>query len=730
MTINLVAGTVVAEDGKTQASSIKQQPDFMPALLHAVQFYGRRGSPQSLGRGLPLDEDKLPREHLAEAASHARLSVKPLPGLSTLPLASLPVIVELTDGRVLTLLRREPTGYVAGSGERDEPNGFLSFEDLTRNAPRAAWYIRPDFFFDHRSLHFDLPERRNWLIGPLRANVSTYAYAALAGLVVNVIAIATSLYSMAVYDRVLPNNSLDSLIGLTSGVLIIIAADLVLKITRGYLVDVAGRRFDVEAGSRVFSQMLSVRPEARPASSGALAQLVREFDSVRDFFTSATLLVLADLPFVFFYLVVIAFVGGYLFFVTLSAILLLFAAGLIIQWPMKRSLAKGFRESNQKAAFLHEVVSGLDTLRAANAQAWARRQWEHFIAQSSSTNMETRGLSLGFGILTTSMSQIAWVATVALGALLAAHSELTSGGIIAAVILSTRCIAPFTQVAGLMARWQQVRLAIGALDRFMQAQTEVVAGQHALQHFDVKGAIEFHAVRFTYPGDGMAAAGNMAALTDLSVTIGEGEAVGVIGRVGSGKSTLLKLLVRLMDAQEGHIRIDGVDIRQIHPAELRRQLGYAGQDTVLFHGTIQENLLIGKPSASDAEVLDAAKAAALLDVIGNSALGLATPVGEQGGNLSGGQRQAVGLARALLMNPPVLLLDEPTSMMDSTTEQRFLAELSERRRNKTTIIVTHKLQLLRLTPRVLVLDGGRIVADGPRDEVIARLAARPTVEAL
>lgn len=728
--MNIIASELVAEKAGTRASIGKQQPDFMPALLDAVQFYGRRGSIASLGRNLPLDEDRLPREHLAEAASHARLSVKPLAGLALLGKASLPVIVELADGRVLTLLKRETAGYVAGSGGRPEPEGFLSFEDLKRNAPRAAWYIRPDFFFDHRSLHFDLPERRHWLISPLMANASTYAYAALAGLVVNVIAIATSLYSMAVYDRVLPNNSLNSLIGLTSGVLIIIAADLVLKITRGYLVDVAGRRFDVEAGSRVFSQMLSVRPEARPASSGALAQLVREFDSVRDFFTSATLLVLADLPFVFFYLAIIAFVGGYLFFVTLTAITLLILAGVVIQWPMKRSLAKGFRESNQKAAFLHEVVSGLDTLRASNAEAWARRQWEHFIAQSSATSMETRGLSLGFGILTASMSQIAWVATVALGAVLASHSEMTSGGIIAAVILSSRCIAPFTQVAGLMARWQQVRLAFGALNRFMQAPTDVAAGQHALQNFEVKGAIEFSAVRFTYPAEGMAAAGNMAALTDLSVRIGEGEAVGVIGRVGSGKSTLLKLLVRLMDAQEGHIRLDGVDIRQIHPAELRRQLGYAGQDTALFHGTIQENLLIGKPSASDAEILDAAKASALLDVIGNSALGLATPVGERGGNLSGGQRQAVGLARALLMNPPVLLLDEPTSMMDSTTEQRFLAELAERRRNRTTLIVTHKLQLLRLTPRVLVLDGGRIVADGPRDEVIARLTAKPSAEAL
>ncbi len=286
-------------------------------------------------------------------------------------------------------------------------------------------------------------------------------------------------------------------------------------------------------------------------------------------------------------------------------------------------------------------------------------------------------------------------------------------------------MAPFAQVTGLLSRWQQTRLAVSAINGLMNAPGEDHAGANQLQRFPIKGAIAFRDTGFSYPQISGMAAPNARALDNISFDIPIGQTVGIIGRVGSGKSTLLKLLVRLNDPSTGNVKIDGVDVRQIHPAELRGQIGYAGQDSLLFHGTIRDNIVIGRPGASDQDILDAAEIAGLGEVLQKTALGLGAPVGERGALLSGGQRQAVAIARALVGNPPILLLDEPTSMMDNTTEAKVIAGLGRIRQGKTTVIVTHRPQVLPLAERLLVVEGGKIVADGPRDNILKKLSARP-----
>lgn len=698
--------------------------DFLDAILAAAVFYGRPSDPASVTRMLPLTAGRVTITHLAEAAANAGLMVSPEPlGAAALKSANFPVLAVLRDGRVLCLLKRSGHGYITGGADRQ--HGWISQADLSQAGPSSLYPVRPAFYYDHRSLHFDLPQRGNWFFGPLRANRWIYVCAALASAVISVGAAATSMFSMAVYDRVIPNNSLGSLAGLVIGVAIVLAADFALKMVRGSLIDVAAQRFDVEVGANVFSRILSLDAAERPSSAGSIANLIREFDTIRDFFTSATLLVLADLPFALFFAALIWWLGGPLFYIPIGIAAFLVLAGIAVQWPTASALQRSFRENIQKAAFIHEIAAGIDTLRAANAQSWARRQWEHFVVQSSDTNQKVRHLSLGFSTLAGTAIQVGSVATVAFGAVLASRQEITTGGLIAATILTGRCLAPFAQISILMSRWQQTRLAYRAIDRLMNSKSEADRPDTLVQQITIKGQVEFASTAFAYPAPAGQLAPAQQALAIDQLRFNAGESVGILGRVGSGKSTLLKLVIRLIDPTGGHVKIDGIDLRQIHPAELRRQIGYCGQETLLFHGSVRDNIVLGKPDASDEEVLAVCQAVGLTELLSRSALGLASPVGERGQLLSGGQRQMITLARALIANPAILLLDEPTSMMDNSTEAAFLQNLHGLRQGKTTLIVTHRPQVLAVTSRVVVLDQGKVVADGPRDKVIAALSAEP-----
>lgn len=703
------------------APVLENGADFLPALLGAARYFGRHADREHLLRGLPVSGGRLGETCLEEAAQRVRLLTGPRQ-TSGLRRATLPVIVATKTGGSLALLKRDGDGFIASDG--GEPM-LVRPEELPADGDAAFFGIRPEFHFDHRSLHYDLPKPTAWLSGPLRENAWIYGFAAIGGFAINITAVTGSMFSMAVYDRVIPNNSMSSLVALTVGALLVLVGELVLKFIRAYLIDTVARRFDVKAGASIFAQMLSVAPEFRSQSSGSLVNLVREFESIREFLSAATLVVVSDLPFVAIFLFLIFLIGGPLVFVPVIGICVMIVTALLLQWPLSASLARSFREASQKAAFLHEAAAGIDTLKTANAQSWARRHFEHLIAQNAESNTTTRRWSLVFATLSGSITSLVTIATVAYGALLVSDGIITSGAIIAAVLLSGRAMAPFAQVTGLLSRWQQTRLAVSAINGLMNAPGEDHAGANQLQRFPIKGAIAFRDTGFSYPQISGMAAPNARALDNISFDIPIGQTVGIIGRVGSGKSTLLKLLVRLNDPSTGNVKIDGVDVRQIHPAELRGQIGYAGQDSLLFHGTIRDNIVIGRPGASDQDILDAAEIAGLGEVLQKTALGLGAPVGERGALLSGGQRQAVAIARALVGNPPILLLDEPTSMMDNTTEAKVIAGLGRIRQGKTTVIVTHRPQVLPLAERLLVVEGGKIVADGPRDNILKKLSARP-----
>jgi len=702
-------------------------PELPPAagltdcLLAVARFLGKPSTAQALQAGLPLIDGELADSHVAEAVGRIGLIADALAlPVGQLTRSQLPAVVRDAEGRAVALLRIENDGFVVADGVQEAR--WVPRAQVGQWADSVVWFVRPALHFDQRSMLVDQSPRREWFWAPFRANREIYVRAAMGGFFINVAALAVSLFIQAVYDRVVPNHAYESLIALTIGVAIVAIVQMMLSTLRAYLVDAAGRRFDVQVGSRIFAHMLAMRTRDRPQSAGAMANILREFETIRDFFSSITLIGIGDAPFIFIFLFVMWLIGGWLVLVPLVAIPILIAIGLWLQKPLGKLIEQTFREGTQKSAFLYEMAGAVDTIRAINAQAWARRNWERLVVQNSETTLRARLFSHRTINLVGLVNNLTTIALVALGAVLIIQGQITSGALVACTILVGRVMAPFSVVAGMVTKWNQTRVAMKALDKIMSAEPEDDPAKQLLHLPAASGVLTFRGVKFAYPPPTPQSPQRPPVLTGLDLDIAAGESVAVLGRIGCGKSTLFRLALNLVEPDEGWVALDGIDVRQIHPADLRRLIGYVGQDTVLFHGSIKENIALGRPNATDEAIVEAARLAGLAELLASSPYGLATPVGERGELLSGGQRQAVTLARALLADPPVLLMDEPTSHMDQTTEQQLIAHLRDSRAGKTTIVITHRPAILALATRTVVVDAGKVALAGPTDSVLQRLA--------
>jgi ATP-binding cassette subfamily C protein LapB len=528
------------------------------------------------------------------------------------------------------------------------------------------------------------------------------------------LALAAPLFIMNVYDRVLPNQAYATLWVLAAGVGVALVFDFGLKLLRNALLDSTGRRADVLLASRLFEQMLDLRAASRPGSTGSLAHQVREFETVREFFTASSLAALIDLPFIALFVFFVWLIAGPLAWVPAIAAVLALLGGLILQWPLAAAVRRSQTQSAERHGVLVEALSGLDTIKSLNAEGRMQRAWEIGVGAAATTGQRTRqltNLAIGF---TGFLQQLVTVGVVIGGVYLLDAGRISMGGIIAAVILSGRAVAPLSGVAYLLARLQQALAALRMLNGLMALPTERAARPSGTGRPVSEGRIAFRDVTFRYPE------ASLPALQGVSFAIEPGERVGLIGRVGAGKSTVAWLLAGLYDPESGAIMIDGVDARQYHPADLRRGIGMVAQDSVLFHGSVRDNIAWGQPQADDAAIRRAARQAGLEELLADLTMGYDLGVGERGARLSGGQKQGVVLARALLGDPPILVLDEPTSALDGMAERRFAARL-QALGGKTLILATHRASLLRLVDRVIVLDRGRVVDDGPRDAVMTRL---------
>ncbi|MDA0338829.1 MAG: ATP-binding cassette domain-containing protein, partial [Proteobacteria bacterium] len=447
-----------------------------------------------------------------------------------------------------------------------------------------------------------------------------------------------------------------------------------------------------------------------------------EFDQLRDFLGSATMTAFGDLPFIILFILAIYLIGGPIAWVLIIAVPIVFIVGVLIQIPLNAATKRAMREGTQRNSLLFEVLNGMETLKAIRAEAWAQRQWEHFVALTAISSMKMKMLTVAMTHFAMVVTMLTTVGIVAVGVHEIQAGTLTLGGMIACVLLNNRVMQPMAQVAGLLVRMDQMKLAFNALHQLMLVPLERSPAEKLVHKPSLAGDIEFDRVSFTYPGE------DAPAISNISFKVNAGEHVALLGRIGSGKSTILKLTQMLYRPSEGYIRIDGLDYQQIEPDDIRRQMGYVPQDSVLFHGTIRDNLVQGTPYASDEDVVQAVLRSGLADVVRRLPRGLDHEVGEHGANLSGGQRQMITLTRALLPDPPIMLMDEPTSDMDNISERYFLSSMKEWMAGRTMLLVTHKASLLPLVDRVILVDGGGIVADGPKEQVLEQLAANQKTE--
>ena len=526
---------------------------------------------------------------------------------------------------------------------------------------------------------------------------------------------------MNVYDRVIPNQAYETLWVLSIGVVLAILFEFAAKMIRGHLTDIAGKKADLIISSALFRRVMALRLADRPASSGSYANNLREFESVRDFMTSASLLTLVDLPFLLLFITVIGIVGGKLALVPLIIIPIVVIVGLLVQRPLSRYINESMKESSQRSGLAVEAIEGIETLKTNNATSWAQQRWDEYTAKTSASSIkvkDTSNLMVNFAV---AMQQLNTVFLVLVGTYLI-HAEntaerITMGALIASVILSGRALAPLAQIAGLATRFQQAKLALQGVNDIVSRPIERSPERKYITLDNVQGAITFENVSFKYQQD------SSSAVSDLRITIRPGEKVGILGRIGSGKSTMLKLASGLYDTEKGNVTLDGVDMRQLDPNFLRNQVVLLSQAPRLFLGTLRENMDLARTDgySTDQDLLVALKRFGLDKIIRNHPRGLDMPLGEDGLGLSGGQKQIIALARMTLRDPRVVLLDEPTTSLDQATERIALNAIAQWGRDRTMLLVTHRPQVLQIVNRIIVMDNGKVVMDGPRDLVLQNL---------
>lgn len=558
-----------------------------------------------------------------------------------------------------------------------------------------------------------------WLLEPMLENKHTYFKVAAAAVLINIFALVTSLFSMVIYDRVIPNNAMSSLVALSIGFTIVILFDFLLKMLRSYFVDIAGADIDHQVGERVFAKLLAIRLDQKKGSTGALAGLMRELESLRDFFASATMSALVDLPFLLLTVTVIWAIGGKVVIVLLVIIPIVLLTAWATNPALERLTARTMREGLSKQSVLVETIGGLETVKASGAGPMLSRRWISAVRQQSESSLRQRLISTIAITVAGSASTVSYAAVVIVGVNLIAARELTSGGLIACSLLAGRAIAPLATISQLLARLSATRTAYRQINAMMQQPSEGPEGE-PLKLAKLTGKIEFRNVSFRYPG------ASEPALQGVSFTIAPGERVALLGRVGSGKSTITRLILGLYPPADGLVMVDGTDLRQIDPATLRAQMGVAMQDSVLMTGTVRENIGLGRRGIDDAEMLRASELSGTHQFMGQIANGYDLKLADRGEGLSGGQRQSIAIARALAGRPQMLVFDEPSASMDTQTEQSLIDRLQSEVQGRTMILVTHRPPLLQLVQRIIVMDRGRIVMDGPRDTVMQNLT-RPKV---
>ena len=689
----------------------------LDSVIAIANIFGITTTLEALSAGLPLEGNRLTPDLLPRAAARAGLTAKlARRSLDDLRPGLLPAILLLKGNQACLLLEWLPSGEArVRFPENGESSDVLTREELEHLFAGIVCFVRPIFKFDLRSPDTGQSKSQHWFWSVVFQNWRLYRDSLLAALLINVFALAMPMFSMIVYDRVVPNRAVETLWVLSIGVLLMMLFDTLLRVLRAYILDTAGKRIDVTLSARIMERVLGLGMPDRPTSVGSFAANLRAFESVREFVASATITTLVDIPCVFVFFFVIAWISPWLLLPPLFCIALLILASMVVQQKMQELVEVTQRANSQRNATLVESLVGIETVKFMVAESSFQRKWEQSTVFLAQNGTKLKLLSSSIMSLVQLLQQLVSVVVIIIGVYLLSENQLSMGGIIAASMLAGRAMAPFGQVAGLLMQYHNAKSGLASIEMHMQTQPERADASSFLHRARFQGTIEFKNVSFSYPGQ------QQAVLRNVSFKIQAGEKVAFIGRVGSGKSTIQRLVLGLYQPTEGAILIDGIDLRQIDPAELRRAAGFVSQDVSLFFGTLKDNITLGTPFADDRDIVAAAEIAGVTEFANRHPRGFDMLIGERGESLSGGQRQAIGIARAVLNNAPILLLDEPSSAMDHQSEDLLKARLKRFTQGKTVILVTHRTSLLELVDRLIVIDNGKVMADGAKPQVIEAL---------
>jgi ATP-binding cassette subfamily C protein LapB len=702
------------------ASDVKHVDDpLLDSLVILTKLENHPFSADALKAGLPLVDNRLTPELFHRAAKRAGFKTQIVRRpLHKIPTIVLPIVLILKDNQACVL---ESLDIKANKATIIQPvadeaiHVDISYDELMERYGDFAIFVNREFSFDNRTSETVDTHQKHWFWGTLWQSKAIYRDILIASFFLNLFVIATPLYIRSVYDRVIPNNAMETLWVLSIGVAIIFFFEFILKTLRGHFIDVAGKKADIILSSLIFEKVMALRMEARPESVGAFSDNIKSFESVRNFMTSATLAIFIDMPFFFLFLWVIYWFAGSMVYIPIAAIATIVAYSLIIRIPIKKVIQNNFRTSLHKNATLIEGLSSVETIKTMGAEGHVQRKWEAAVGIMAESGLKIRILSQSVGNFSGLVMKFSTIAVMIVGIGLISNNDLSAGSLILCMMLTRRAIGPMSKVASLVATYQQTKVTLDSLNKIMELPVERTDNQKFIHRPKIDGKIEFKDVEFSYPKQ------EMKALQKINLVIQPGDKVAFIGRIGSGKTTMEKLILGLYQPTGGQIRFDGVELSQIDPADLRRNIGYVAQDITLFHGTVRDNICVKAPYISDAEIIRVAEVAGVTDFTNRHPLGFDMPVKERGEGLSGGQRQSIAIARALLQSPPVLIMDEPSNSMDNNTEAELKAKLLKEVGDRTLILITHRASLLSLVNRIVVLDNGEIIADGQKEQVLEAL---------
>ncbi|RTL76415.1 MAG: type I secretion system permease/ATPase [Bradyrhizobiaceae bacterium] len=710
-------------DAAPVADAKPEHDSFSDALLFVAAHHGRAITRDALLSGLPIEHDQLTPNLFSRAAARAGLEVEATKrDLADIPSLVLPAVLIFHDRstRVLMATDGETIEIINPSTRKRER---LLIHEMERDYLGYAFLLRPVAMTTDRVAAAGGIPGKHWFWSVVQRFGANYRHVAIAALIVNMLALAAPLFVMNVYDRVVPNGAIPSLVALAIGLGLAIVFDFVLRTVRARIIDVTGKKIDVVLAAEIFEHILSIKMAQRPQSVGILANQMRDFDSVRDFFTSGTVVSATDLLFALIFIVVLFIIAGPLAWIPLAMLPIMILVGVILQRPLNDAVNRLQAESSARHGVLVESLSYIETVRATGAEAKMQNAWERSVAATARSGEDVHFWSTLSLTAASTAQQLTSMMMIVVGVFLILDGKLSMGALIASNMLAGRVLSPIAGIAAVITRATQTIVAMRSIDKLMTLERERPVGRTYIAR-EVKGeSITFDNVHFKYPN------ASVNALDGVTFKINPGERVGIIGRIGSGKTTVGRLISGFYQPDEGRVLVDGVDLRQFDPADLRRSVGFVLQDTDLFFGKLRDNIALGYPAATDAEILEAARLAGVEQFAAHHPLGYDLPIAEGGRSLSGGQKQAIGLARALIRKPQVLFLDEPTAHFDTRSEAEFLERLKALKQKEMTIIVsTHRLSLLALVDRLLVFEQGKLIADGPRDLVIARLQNTATAQ--